>query len=86
MKKNIRLISLSTALAALSMLSNPLLAKPAAKNLYCRSPMLYATNIRPACAQYGAAGMSALYQRSEFITRLKQANEAKSPGKGNYPS
>ncbi|MEM7467888.1 MAG: hypothetical protein AAF387_13525, partial [Pseudomonadota bacterium] len=37
----------------------------------CRSPMLYATNIRVACEQYGADGMASLYNSSEFISGLK---------------
>jgi len=40
---------------------------------YCAMPYLYATNIRPACEQYGVAGMSGLYSASRFINGMLHA-------------
>jgi len=37
---------------------------------YCRTPYLYATNIRTACEQYGTNGLSGLYSSSRFINGL----------------
>jgi hypothetical protein len=36
----------------------------------CPFPYLNATNIRPACEQYGANGLSGLYKSNRFINRL----------------
>jgi len=37
---------------------------------YCAMPYLYATNIRPACEQYGSKGLEGLYASNLFITGM----------------
>lgn len=37
---------------------------------YCAIPYLYATNIRPACAQLGANGVKSLYIESRMFEQM----------------
>ena len=78
MKKKYSFPALGSAAILLSALSTSSFAANDAQTAgYCASPLLYATNIRENCAQYGAEGLAGLYQRSEFISNLKPSSEAK---------
>lgn len=46
------------------------LSSAAAAADYCAMPYLYATNIRPACEQYGSLGLESLYSSNLFITGM----------------
>ncbi|MBI4695808.1 MAG: hypothetical protein HY749_17520 [Gammaproteobacteria bacterium] len=37
---------------------------------HCAWPMLRATNLRPACEQYGSSGLSGLYENNRHIAEL----------------
>ena len=78
MNKKYSLIALGASVILLLALSSAAFAATNNQDAaYCRSPLLYATNIRETCEQYGADGMASLYQRSEFITKLKTSNDAR---------
>lgn len=79
MKKKYSFLTLGSTAILLSALStSSFAAKNDAQTAgYCASPLLYATNIRENCAQYGAEGLAGLYQRSEFISKLKPSSDPK---------
>ena len=78
MKKKYSLITSGATIMLLSSLCGSSFAASTAQDAgYCASPLLYATNIRDNCAQYGADGLPSLYQSSEFITNLKTSNDTK---------
>ena len=86
MNKTIRILAAPAIVTALLSLSSPVTAAVPKTTSLCRSPMLYATNIRPACEQYGAAGMASLYQHSEFISGIRTTPKLKSPTRDDYAS
>ena len=67
----------STALLMMS-LSGSLYSNDSLASEYCSSAKLYATNIRRSCNQFGANGMQALYQRSEFISGIRSLDQSSS--------
>ena len=77
MKPKYSLITIGSAAIILSVMSGAAFADAPTENSYCSSPLLYATNIRETCEQYGASGMASLYQSSEFITGLKNTKPVK---------
>ena len=44
----------------------------AASGDYCSTPLLYATNIRPACEQFGVDGLDALARSSQSINAMQE--------------
>ena len=78
MKKKYSVISSGAIALLLSSLCGSSFAASSVQEAgYCASPLLYATNIRDNCAQYGADGLPSLYQSSEFISNLKTSNDTK---------
>ena len=86
MKISPRILATPSIITGLLTLANPVLAEVTEDHSLCRSPMLYATNIRPACEQYGANGMASLYQHSEFITGIRTTPKVKTAGQDDYAS
>ena len=61
------LSKITLGLGALSLLAA---ATVTAASEYCTTPYLNATNIRPACEQFGAVGLHGLYQSNLHINGL----------------
>ena len=86
MKLSTKILATPAIIAGILALSTPVLAEVTEDPALCRSPMLYATNIRPACEQYGANGMASLYQHSEFITGIRTTPKVKASRQDDYAS
>jgi hypothetical protein len=67
-------LKLAIGLAAIT-LTHAVTAATIPTAQYCTIPYLYATNIRPACEQYGSQGMAGLYQSNSAIMTMLNARE-----------